>query len=120
MAPTARALARRFAAALMLLAVLVLGLHEAFGSAHGAPPPAVVALQQSAALDHDEADRGPIKYPAVICNTNRVCLVGRPLPPMVAVVTPITARVVLPSATALPTGVDPAGLRRPPRAIAIA
>jgi len=121
---TARALARRLAAALMLVAVLALGLHEAANPqtavpAGGAPPPAFAALQSVATLDHDEAARGPAKHSVAVQDAIRVCMVATPLPRVVAVVSPAASILVIPTRAAVLPGLDPGGPQRPPRSTAI-
>ena len=127
MAPTTRvsAVAHRLAALVMLLAVLALGLHEAASpwavvSQVGASPPASAVLQPGAALDHDEADRGPAKYTRGAQETCPVCAAAMPLPNEVGVVFRAAAAFGAHVGTAAPSGLDPRGPRRPPRSPAIA
>ncbi|TDH59706.1 hypothetical protein E2C06_25840 [Dankookia rubra] len=122
---TARALARRLAAAMMLVAVLALGLHEAANpqtavSAGGAPPPALAVLQLAATLDHDEADRGPTKHSVAAQDAIRVCVVATPLPWVVAVVSPAASILGIPTSAAVLPGLHPGGPQRPPRSTATA
>jgi len=117
MAAPTRALVRRLAAALTLLATLTFGLHEAADPARavfgGQMAPA--GLQSQATSDHDEADRGPLDRLATVQCSWRGCVTARHVPTAVAA---MPFSVVIPAgpspAVSLP-GCDPASPLRPPR-----
>jgi len=117
MAAPTRALVRRLAAALTLLAALTLGLHKAADPARAVfgDRMAPADLQLQATPDHGEADRGPLDRLAAVQHSWRVCVTARHAPTAVAAM-PLS--IVVPAgpspAVSLPDG-DPAGPLRPPR-----
>lgn len=117
-----------FAAAIMLLATLVLGLHEMSGTAvarddgsHAAA--AATGVLPAGGLDHDAADRGPGGGPggkatllAAIGSVQVQALRQMAL----ARLSPAAASAAGLRPIRVPAGLRPAGPRRPPRGVAIA
>ena len=118
-------LGRWLATALTLLAVLVLGLHEAanpMGAVlrNAVPLPMQVGLALPAALDHDDANRGPLKHLGAVRQSFWACCDALRAPKVVATARLPAAEFGDPARASALSSLDPGGPRRPPRSSVIA
>jgi hypothetical protein len=121
----APSLARRLAAALALLAMLALGLHEAAhaaGSIAGDEQALTTTgqLHLHATPDQGEAGGGPAKHHGAVPHSCHLCGAVMPMPEPAVLAPGLVVALPAPALAAEHTGLDPGGPRRPPRASLIA
>jgi len=121
----APALVRRLATALALLAMLVLGLHEAAHAAgsyteDGQTSTLAGQFHMHAALDHGKAGGGPAKHHGAVPHSCHLCGAVMPMLEPTAAAPVLVVGLQDPALVAEQTGLDPGGPRRPPRTSLIA